>query len=160
MNKKTLALIAITLACPAFAADTPPAKAPTQEEVIAQFRSDLMAKRADVVAKITTLTAEQAAKFWPLYEDFQKEQQVIVDGQLQATQAYAKSFPNPTEADSLAYVNALLERDQKMHDLRVMWLKKFQEAVPPGTAARVIHIERRLGLATQARLSSQIPLVR
>ena len=36
------------------------------------------------MAKNLTLTAEQAAKFWPAYSQFQAEQTVIVDQQLEA----------------------------------------------------------------------------
>jgi hypothetical protein len=46
-----------------------------------------------------------------------------------------------------------------MNELRVKWLKKFQEAVPPKLAARAIQLDRRLGQVTQVGLSSQIPLV-
>ena len=70
-----------------------------------------------------------------------------------------ESLSKLTEADSLAYVGALLDRDQKIHDLRVKWLKKFQSVVPAGTAARVIQIDRRLGIVAQIKLAQKIPLV-
>jgi len=165
MNKRVLVLMAIAAAVPAWSADAPVATKvsvqppPTPEQVVADFRSDLLAQRADVMAKGLKLSAEQAAKFWPLYETFQKEQGAIVDDQMKATQKYADSFATATDADAQAYVNALLERDQKMHDLRVKWLAKFQTVVPPRVAARAIQIERRLGLVTQVKLSSQIPLI-
>ena len=56
-------------------------------------------------------------------------------------------------------VNALLERDAKMHDLRVKWLAKFQTVVPTKIAARAIQIDRRLGLAAQIGISTQVPLI-
>src|SRR6185503_3540297 len=102
----------------------------------------------------------QAAKFWPLYKEYQKEQGAIVDGQIRATQKYAAGYGRLTEAEALAYVNALLERDQKVHDLRIKWLAKLQTVVPATTAARAIQVERRLGLVTQVGVSSQVPLVR
>jgi hypothetical protein len=126
---------------------------------MAQFRDDLQAAAADVVAKGITLTGDQAAKFWPLFKQYQAEQAAIIDAQLKATTKYADSSAHLTEADSLAYVTALLDRDQKIHDLRVKWLTKFQTVVPAGTAARVIHIDRRLGLVAQIKLASKIPLV-
>jgi hypothetical protein len=118
------------------------------------------AQRADVMAKGMTLTAEQAAKFWPLFEIFQKEQSAIVDGQLKATKKYADSRESLSDADALSYINALLERDAKLHDLRLKWLGKFQTVVPTKVAARAIQLDRRLGQVTQVKLSSQIPLIR
>ena len=158
MKKYTLALIALVMAAPAWSAE-PPTAAPTQEQVIAQFTQDLQAKRADIMAKGMTLSADQAAKFWPLYEQFQKDQDAIVNGQITATQAYADRFATLSDADALNYVNALLDRDAKMHDLRVKWLAKFQTVVPAKVAARAIQLDRRVSQVMQVKVSSQIPLI-
>jgi hypothetical protein len=158
VNKSILALIAIAFAAPAWSAD-PPAAAPTQEQIVAEFQKNLQAKRADVMAKGLTLSADQAAKFWPLYEQFQGEQDAIVEGQIAATQAYAERFENLTDADALGYVGALLERDARMHDLRVKWLARFQTVVPAKLAARAMQLDRRLSQIAQAKVSAQIPLI-
>jgi hypothetical protein len=167
MKSTLLVALATVISLPAWSADPATAQpasytapTPTQEEAIAQFRNDLMASRADIMAKGLTLSAEQAAKFWPMFEAFQKEQTVVVDEQVKALKSYADHFKTLSDADALAYVNSLLERDQKMHDLRIKWLKKFQTAVPAKTAASAIQLDRRLGNVTQVQLSSQIPLIR
>ncbi|MFL6548730.1 MAG: hypothetical protein ACJ8OJ_08545 [Povalibacter sp.] len=162
MNSRVLAIIAFALSASAWGDDGTSAGAsaqPTQEQVVAQFRNDLQAASADVMAKGLTLTADQASKFWPLFQAYQKEQSEIVDGQLKATQDYAQRYTKLTDAEALEYVNALLARDQKVHDLRIKWLAKFQTVVPPRVAARAVQLERRLGLVTQIKLSSKIPLV-
>jgi Spy/CpxP family protein refolding chaperone len=159
MKSASAAILALAIAFPAVSADAPAAQ-PTAEQIVSDFRRDLEAKSADVMAKALTLTADQAAKFWPLYKEYQKEQGAIVDGQIQATQKYAASHGRLTDAEALQYINALLERDQKVHDLRVKWLAKFQTVVPGTTAARAIQVERRLGLVHQVGVSSQVPLVR
>lgn len=158
MKKHILFSIAFALAAPAWSAE-PPAPAPSQEQIVADFQKNLQAKRADVMAKGLTLTADQAAKFWPLYEQFQAEQDAVVNGQITATQDYAEHFESLTDADALAYVNALLERDGNMHDLRAKWLAKFQTVVPPKVAARAIQLDRRLSQIAQVKVSSQIPLI-
>ena len=168
MKSKILAALAIAFVLPAWSAD-PPAKAqaaslttpapPDEEKVVAEFRSELMARRADVMAKGLTLTAEQAAKFWPLFEQFQKEQDVVVNDQIQATDHYAKNYQSLSEQDALSYENSLLARDKKMYDLRVKWLAKFQAVIPTAMAARAIQLDRRLGNVTQVQLSQRIPLI-
>ena len=168
MKSPLLVALAAIISLPAWSADPATtaqpasytAPTPSQEETIAQFRNDLMASRADVMAKGLTLSAEQAAKFWPMFETFQKEQAVVVDEQVKSLKSYADHYKTLSDVDALAYVNSLLERDQKIHDLRVKWLAKFQTVVPAVSAARAIQVERRLGLVTQIGLSSQIPLVR
>jgi Spy/CpxP family protein refolding chaperone len=160
---KSLALTAMAVAvfASASAADAPAAAAPADtEKMMAQLRDDMQAARADIVAKGITLSSEQAAKFWPLFQQFQDEQNATIDAQLKATQKYADNIAKLTEADSIAYVSALLAQDEKIHEIRTRWLKKFQSVIPAGTAARVIHIYRRLGNVAQLKLSSMIPLAR
>jgi Spy/CpxP family protein refolding chaperone len=163
MKSGLMAIVALASTFPAWSADAPAAGTavqPTPEQIVADFRNDLQAKSADVMAKALTLTADQATKFWPLYKEYQKEQGAIVQGQIEATQKYAASYGHLKDAEALAYVTALLERDQKIHDLRIKWLAKFQTVVPGTTAARAIQVERRLGLVGQIGISSQVPLVR
>jgi hypothetical protein len=162
MRTALLALITATIALPAWSADQSAAAVSqaNAEQIIADFRNDLNAKSADIMAKTLRLTADEAAKFWPLYQKYQSEQSAIVDGQTGATQRYAEHYADLSDAEALAYVNALLDRDQKIHDLRLKWLAEFQTAVPAATAARAIQVERRLGLVSQVGISSQVPLVR
>ncbi len=161
MKTKLLAAMAVVMTIPAWSADPQPAApAPSQEEVIAQFRTDMMSKRADIMAKGLTLTADQAAKFWPLFESYQKEQDVIVNEQITSVKAYADHYQELSDADALAYVKSLLARDQKMLDLRTKWLEKFQKVVPAKIAARAIQLDRRLSNVAQIQLSQQIPLVK
>jgi len=163
MKMKLVCAMALMATASAWSADPPkaqPAAAPTDEQIVAQFRSDLMAKRADIMAKGLTLTADQAAKFWPLFETFQKEQDVIVDEQIEATEQFAEHYQDLSDKDALSYVNALLARDEKMHDLRVKWLAKFQTVLPSKIAARAIQLDRRLGQVAQVQISQKIPLVR
>ena len=167
MKTRFLAALALILTCPAWAADPAPkaqpatqtTSAPDDEKVVAEFRNELNARRADVMAKGLTLTSEQAAKFWPLFEQFQKEQDLIVNEQIKATDQYARNYQNLSDEGALAYVSALLDRDQKMHDLRVKWLGKFKAAIPAAMAARAIQLDRRLGNVTQVQLSQRIPLI-
>jgi len=82
--------------------------------------------------------ADQAAKFWPMYQQFQNEQDAIIDEQGKAVLALADRFATLTNADSLA---------------------KLQTILPGGRAARAIQIDRRLGQIGQVLLSSQLPLL-
>lgn len=160
--KSFVTLLALVCTAPAWAADPPDTQntaAPNTDQVIEQFRNDLQATAADLMAKGLTLTADQAAKFWPMFETFQKEQKAIIDEQLRSVVKYGQSYKQIGDTEAVAYVNALLARDQKIHDLRIKYLAKFQEVVPTRIAARAIQLDRRLGLVGQVKVSSQVPLI-
>jgi len=133
--------------------------APTSiDDVLRAVRSDLQGERADIMAKNLTLTSEQASKFWPLYDTYQKEQNVIMDEQLRGIQRFVQSFDTLDDAAALGLITAHFDRDARMTVLRQKWLGDFQKALNPKLAVRVMQIDRRLSLAHQIMFTSQIPL--
>jgi Spy/CpxP family protein refolding chaperone len=123
------------------------------------FRADLQSSRADIMAKNLSLTADQAAKFWPVFNAYQKEQNVIMDEQLKGIQQYVAGYDSLDDAAALALMKAHLDRDAKMNALRQKWLGEFQKVLPGKLAARAMQIDRRLSLVTQVELASRIPLI-
>ena len=142
-------------------ASTPAAAAstPSIDDVLKAMRGDLQASRADIIAKNVALTSEQAAKFWPAYNQYQKEQDAIMDEQLKGIQRYVDSFQSLSDADAMSLLNAHLTRDAQMVALRQKWLPEFQKVLPTKLAVRVIQIDRRLSQAHQMEFSARIPLV-
>jgi len=139
-----------------------PAKAssgPSVDDVLKTVRADLQSGRSDILAKNMTLTAEQAAKFWPMFEQYQKDQNLIMDEQLKGIQQYVDSFDKLDDAGALKLIAAHLDRDAKMVTLRQKWLTEFQKVLPAKLAARAIQIDRRVSLVHQIEFSARIPLI-
>ena len=147
--------MAWTTAQQARVVSTPPTSI---DEVLVAVRADLQGERSDIMAKNLTLTSEQAAKFWPLFETYQKEQNVIMDEQLKGIQRFIETFDTLDDATALGLAHAHLDRDARMSALRQKWLAEFQKALNTKLAVRVMQIDRRLSLAHQVMFSSKIPL--
>jgi Spy/CpxP family protein refolding chaperone len=128
------------------------------DEVLRAVRSDLQGNRADIMAKNLTLTSEQAAKFWPMFEAYQKEQNVIMDEQLRGIQRFIEGFETLDDPAALGLINAHFDRDARMTALRKKWLAEFQKTLNTKLAVRVMQIDRRLSLAHQIMFTSKIPL--
>jgi Spy/CpxP family protein refolding chaperone len=144
---------------PAQQAATTKPSAATVDSVLKAVRADLQSTRADIMAKNLTLTAEQAAKFWPVFDAYQKEQNAIMDEQLKGVQKYVESYQTLDDASALALMTAHLDRDAKMNALRQKWLGEFQKVLPARLAARAMQIDRRLSLAAQLEIAARIPLI-
>jgi Spy/CpxP family protein refolding chaperone len=140
-------------------ARTPSAPVTSMDDVLKEIRGDLQNDRADIIAKNVTLTTAQAAKFWPVFDAYQKEQNVIMDEQLKAVQWFIEQFDKADDAAALALMTAHFQRDTKMNELRQKWLGEFQKVLGTKLAVRVMQIDRRLSLAHQAFVTSRIPLV-
>jgi Spy/CpxP family protein refolding chaperone len=131
---------------------------PTVDSVLKTLREDLQSSRADIMAKNLTLTAEQAAKFWPAFNAYQKEQNAIMDAQLKGIQKYVENSETLDDATALSLMKAHMERDAKMNALRQKWLGEFQKVLPTKLAVRAMQIDRRLSLVAQMEVASRIPL--
>jgi len=130
----------------------------TVDEVLQAVRSDLQQTRKDVIAKNLTLTPDQSAKFWPMFDAYQKEQDAVLDEQLAGIQRYIETADKLDDAGALALMKTHLERDAKMVALRQQWLPRFQGVVGARLAVRMMQIDRRLSLVQQTRLVTKIPL--
>ena len=158
--RTALVLLALQATASLAAPAQPAPKAVNTEQAMAMFRSDLQSARAGVMAKNLALTAEQSAKFWPVFERYQAEQNAIIDAQIGATRRYYEAFNTLSDADAQAYFQALLESDGRMTELRRKWLAEFQKVIPTKEAVRAMQIDRRLSDVAQVKASTQIPLVR
>jgi Spy/CpxP family protein refolding chaperone len=137
-----------------------PTPSPTSiDEVLTAVRADMQGSSADIMAKNLTLTSEQAAKFWPVFQKYQAEQSVIMDAQLKGIQKYIESYDTLDGASAASLINAHLDRDAKMVALRQKWFGEFQKVLDAKTAARVIQIDRRLSLVHQLAFTEKIPLI-
>jgi Spy/CpxP family protein refolding chaperone len=138
-------------------ASTTPA---TIDDKLAAVRSDLLGSRADTIAKNLTMTAAEAAKFWPVFDAYQKEQASIMEDQLKGVQRYVEAFDSLDDAGALALIKAHLDRDERMNLLRQKALLDLQRVVGTKLAARAVQIDRRLSLVHQLEIVSKIPLIR
>jgi len=129
------------------------------EDIIQAMRLDLQSSRADIMAKNMQLTADQAAKFWPVFSAYQKEQNSIIEAQLRDIKTYVESYDTLGDAGALGLMQAHFARDSKMNALRQKWLGEFQKVLPTKLAVRAMQIDRRLSLAAQTEVTSRIPLV-
>jgi Spy/CpxP family protein refolding chaperone len=128
------------------------------DEILQTVRGDLMNNHADTMAKNMTLTSDQAAKFWPMYATYQKEQSVILDSQLKGIQSFIAKFDTLDDAAAMTLIRSHFDRDADMAKLREKWLGEFQKVLGTKLAVRAMQIDRRVSLIQQFQLTAQIPL--
>jgi Spy/CpxP family protein refolding chaperone len=160
MRRMALMLgLVCVIVVPAFGQKAAPATAvQTPEEMLKDFRTGMQSSKADLLAKSLSLTAEEASKFWPVYDKYQKEQNGILDDQLKAIHQYVNNFDKLDDPTAVALMNANFDRDARMNATRKKWLSEFQKALPAKLAVRAMQIDRMLSLAQQLELAAHLPL--
>lgn len=152
--KKLFAVIAaafaLVSALPAAALDSPDASQ--------SLRDHLRADRKTVVEHNLPLTPEQARKFWPVYESFQRELAPI---QSRANRAMLDfiSTDTLTETNARRLMDQITAADESEAKLRHSYVSKFSKAVGAKKAARYLQIEAKIRALERFDQAAVIPLV-
>lgn len=146
---------------------TTPAKQPTaattvptaSDADVQMLRADIRAKRKQVVAANMTLTADEATKFWPLYDQYAEEGSKINDRRLALINDYAANYRQMSDSVVRDLMGRLAGIDTDVIALRVKYIPEFEKLVSTKKAAQFYQIDRRLDLLLNVQLSSLVPIV-
>ena len=82
------------------------------------LRKDLRAKRKQLIAANLRLTEAEAARFWPVYDQYIKELVAINDKKFALIQDYADNYGKMTDWESLLFIRNWLDADIATTQLR------------------------------------------
>jgi hypothetical protein len=156
------AILAVALcAAPAPSQVTVPNSQPTaaSEQDIQLLRENIRSSRKKVVAANMNLTADEAAKFWPIYDQYQRDLNKIGDARWQLMKEYAASYPNVSADQAQDFMARSTQVDQQMIALRERYVPLFEKVISPKKAALWYQIDRQIDLLVSLQLAGLLPLV-
>ena len=121
------------------------------------LRSD-DAKRA-LVEKNLQLTPAEAKKFWPIYDEHQKELEKILRKQNRAMNDYIAAEASMTDANAKRLITTVVSTDGDEQHLREATLKRVLKVLPARKAARYMQLENKLRSVVRYDIADHIPLV-
>jgi len=132
--------------------------APTNMDIL---RQKVKADKKLVVAENLMLTEAEGAKFWPVYDAYQKELQQINERLKAVILAYADAYNKGAVDDATA--KKLIEDASAVDDaeatLKRTTLPKILGVLPAAKAARYVQIENKIRAVIRYELAAGIPLV-
>ena len=129
------------------------------DQNIEMLRADLRAQRKEVVAQNMTLTADEAAKFWPIFDQYRKEAIKPNDERWAVIKDYAANYNTMTDVQAQDYIKRSTAVDQELLALRMRYVAVFEKVISPKKTALFYQIDRRIDLQINLQLSTQIPMV-
>ena len=139
-----------------------PALAQTDEQVnkyMEMARTDVKRDKTAIIGAAMGFTGEEAAKFWPVYKEYEAELSKVGDERLSLIKEYAASFQTMTDAKAAELTAKALEQEQKRLDLLKKYDARLAKEMSPVVAARFLQVENRLNLLLDLQVASQIPLI-
>jgi hypothetical protein len=121
----------------------------------------LKADKKLMVTKYMALTASEAKKFWPVYEEYQKDLQKIDQRLLNLLQSYAADYRNKSLTDEKAQklLDEWITIENDDAKRRAAYVPKVMQALPPKKAARYLQIENEYRVVIKYDLAATVPLV-
>ena len=150
----TAFVLATALVAPTMAQNA----ATTNMEIL---RQKIKADKKLVVAQNLNLTDAEGAKFWPVYEAYQKDLQQIDKRLATVILAYADAYDNGpvTNEKAKKMLDEYLAIDDAEAKLKSATTPKILAALPAVKAARYIQIENKIRAVVRYELAAAIPLV-
>ena len=140
------------------------AKAPDAEELnireyITLLRRDVNKEKATLLGAVMQFDAEDAAKFWPIYNDYAVELSKLNDLRIANIQEYAKSYTTMTDekADELAKNGMAFQKQRG--ELLAKYYERVKQELGAITAARFLQVEHQLLEIIDLKIASSLPVV-
>jgi hypothetical protein len=128
------------------------------DEDITLLRRDLRAMKMEVIGQNMSLSEDEGQKFWPIYNHYVKDLQVVNDQKYALLKQYAEMWATMSDQDAMIYVRHWLEVDAQVQALRLKYVPTVSQVLPGRKAATFFQLDRRLNMMIDLQLFGQIPL--
>ena len=112
------------------------------------------------IAQNMNLTESEAKVFWPVYENYQKDLEKLVDKTVKLIENYSANYQTMTEEAAKELINGYLAIEGERVALMKSFLPKFRKVLPEKKVARYYQLENKIDAVVNYGLAKQIPLVK
>ena len=176
MNKKSaiaLAIFTFLISAPwALAQDKtspqkPPAKAapapstPNAQNLdayIKLLRKDVRSQKSAVMSDVMQLDPDQAAKFWPIYRNYDAELAKVNDLRVANIKEYSDSYNQLTDAKADELIHNAMAFQKQRSELLAKYYEIMKQQLGAVTAARFAQVEYQLLLIIDLQILSALPI--
>ena len=130
-----------------------------KDQDIEMLRANLRVQRKQIMAENMTLTADEATKFWPIFDQYRKEAIKPNDERWAVIKEYAANYNTMTDAQAQDYMKRANAVDEQLLALRMKYVPILEKVISAKKTALWYQIDRRVDLLINLQLSAIIPMV-
>ena len=112
------------------------------------------------IAQNMNFTESEAKVFWPVYENYQKDLDKLVDKTVKLIENYGANYQTMTEEAAKELINGYLALEGERVTLMKSFLPKFRKVLPEKKVARYYQLENKIDAVVNYGVAKQIPLVK
>jgi hypothetical protein len=154
--------LATIVAATAFAQDAPSA-ADTKEANLKAYvellRKDLKKDKVAILTELMQLSPEESAKFWPVYNEYDKALTKLADERISFIRMYAENLGSLTDAKAMQIATGLLDLEGRRNQLKKEYLQRMSQTVSVKQAVRFVQIENQIEKLVDLQIAASLPIV-
>jgi hypothetical protein len=129
------------------------------QEYIDLMRTNVRDQKAEIMGAVMQLTTDDAAKFWPIYSEYDAELTKVNNLRVQNIQDYAQSYTEMTDEKADELIQKALDYQKQRSELLAKYYGRMKQSLGAITAARFIQVEHQLLLIIDLQIASSLPIV-
>jgi hypothetical protein len=122
------------------------------------LRKDVRQQKAEIMGSVMVLSAEDAAKFWPIYSEYDVELTKLNDQRAANIKEYARTYADLTDEKADELIQKALAYQKQRGELLAKTYDRVKQALGAITAARFVQVEHQLLLLIDLRIVSALPV--
>jgi hypothetical protein len=123
------------------------------------LRSDVRQQKAEMMGAVMLLSADDAAKFWPIYSEYDAELTKLNDHRVANLKEYADNYDEMTDAKADELIQNALAFQKERSELLAKTYERVKQSLGAITAARFVQVEHQLLLIIDLQIISRLPVV-
>ena len=153
----------LAIAGPLAMAQTAPAPQETQEAnlkaYIGMMRQDLKKDKVSILTEMMDLGPQEAAKFWPVYNAYDKELTALADERIAFIRLYADNYGALSDEMAIKIATGMMDIEGRRVELRKRYFPLVSQALTVKDAARWLQIESQIEKVVDLQILSSLPIV-
>jgi hypothetical protein len=129
------------------------------QEYVELLRSNVRQQKAEIMGSVMQLSAADAAKFWPIYTEYDAELTKVNDLRVANIEEYSKTYQDMTDEKADELIHNAMEFRKQRTELIAKYYDRMKAAVGAITAARFLQVEDQLLLIIDLQIESSLPIV-
>jgi hypothetical protein len=146
----------------AFAQEAPSA-AQTQEANLTAYvdllRKDLKKDKVSILTELMQLNPEDAAKFWPVYNEYDKALTKLADERVAFIRMYAENFGSLSDQKATQIATGMLDLEGRRNQLKKDYFQRMSKTVSVKQAVRFLQIESQIEKLVDLQIAANLPIV-
>jgi hypothetical protein len=142
---------------------TPPSATSAQDKNIQEYiellRTNVRQQKAEIMGAVMQLDVDQAAKFWPIYSEYDAELTKLNRLRVANIQEYARNYDQMTDAKADELIQTAFDYRKQRSELVAKYYGRVKASLGAIQAARFLQIEDQLLLIIDLQIESALPVV-